>query len=210
MMIREDYLDQIRWIFRKLSKGGVGGVISDPKNYVALFRWRENATGTDFPDKSATFFSENRVGGGGGQRPFGSLRKFIEFGTGSHPLWTLVFWTLVFRTPSVSGSIPPSSKLHIGNQPSARDWLFSLSARQSQTEKTIWSTEQMGRTSDWNVWKEIADKTHDKKSQLDEQDDDDNSSAIQQWWTWSNDYLATVLGRWINIPLIIISLYLTT
>ena len=41
--------------FRKTSEWE-GGVISDPKNYVALFRYRESATGTDFPDKSATIF----------------------------------------------------------------------------------------------------------------------------------------------------------
>ena len=38
----------------------------------------ESATGTDFPDKSATLFSENRVGGAGG-------KKIIEFGPGNAP-----------------------------------------------------------------------------------------------------------------------------
>ena len=59
--------------FRKTSKRGA--VISDQKNYVALFQQRESATGTDFPDKSATFFSENRVGGGGGSE---AVWKFSE------------------------------------------------------------------------------------------------------------------------------------
>ena len=34
-LLRDDYLDQIQWIFGKLPNGG--GVISDPKNFVAVF-----------------------------------------------------------------------------------------------------------------------------------------------------------------------------
>ena len=47
--------------FRKTSEGG-GGVISDPKNYVALFSVKEKRNGHRFPRKSATFISEKRVG----------------------------------------------------------------------------------------------------------------------------------------------------
>ena len=50
--------------FRKTSEGG-GGVISDPKNYVALFSVKEKRNGHRFPGKSATLFSKNRVRGGG-------------------------------------------------------------------------------------------------------------------------------------------------
>ena len=56
--------------FRKTSEGG-GGVISDPKNYVALFSVKEKRNGHRFPGKSATLFSENRLG----QKPFGSFPK---------------------------------------------------------------------------------------------------------------------------------------
>ena len=50
--------------FRKTSEGG-GGVISDPKNYVALFSVKEKRNGHRFPGKSATLFSKNRGRGGG-------------------------------------------------------------------------------------------------------------------------------------------------
>ena len=73
--------------FRKTSEGG-GGVISDPKNYVALFSVKEKRNGHRFPGKSATLFSKNRVRGGVRGR-LEVFRKFIEFGPGRSPLFPL-------------------------------------------------------------------------------------------------------------------------
>ena len=90
--------------FRKTSEGG-GGVISDPKNYVALFLVKEKRNGHRFPGKSATLFSKNRVRGGVRGR-LEVFRKFIKFGPGSLPL---------IRKPSRTG-VPKAQFSLIGTQ----------------------------------------------------------------------------------------------
>ena len=66
-----------KWMnFRNSSKGG-GGVIFNPKIYIADFRPLNEALKLIFPKW-----------GGGGHRPFGFFWKFIRFGTLTRPLDT--------------------------------------------------------------------------------------------------------------------------
>ena len=68
--LREARPYHYRWIFGKVPKGG-GGVISDPKNFVAKFLafetpiWGGHFRSKNFRSKKSQHFSQKRPGGGG-------------------------------------------------------------------------------------------------------------------------------------------------
>ena len=73
---RDAFPFQNGWIFGKVPKGG--GVIFNPKIYIADFCHYRRYFGHEFQEKFAIWFSEKW--GGGGQRPFGTFPKI-------HPFW---------------------------------------------------------------------------------------------------------------------------
>ena len=77
-----------RWIFGKVPKGG-GGVISDPKNFVAKFLafetpiWGGHFRSKNFRSKKSLHFSQKRPGGGGPKAVWNfSKNSSIMVGTG--------------------------------------------------------------------------------------------------------------------------------
>ena len=74
-----------------------GGVISDPKNFIAIFFCIRNGNfGNEFAEKIAMKFSEKGAGGGrGGQRPFGNFPEIHSFpGRQASLTLTNMFWSV--------------------------------------------------------------------------------------------------------------------
>ena len=86
--VREACPYHYRWIFGKVPKGG-GGVISDPKNFVAKFLafetpiWGGHFRSKNFRSKKSQHFSQKRPGGVKGRLEL--FQKFIDNGSARRP-----------------------------------------------------------------------------------------------------------------------------